>query len=154
MAVVETGSSSIDLGIDEESLAAATPQPKRPFADMCRRVLDRAGVPEVHQSMQLASHICGEVSRLPFVQEGVYPIEKNGVQVDVDAVEEQCRRLAAEAEKRLGSTMVWTPAAVAIAKAAIELRQAGEPLLQLQVVKSKEEKSAEVKAARAKLVAD
>lgn len=156
--VLETGAGGGDLGIDLESLAAATGPVKRPFGDLCERVITESGVAVNPQTRRLASIICGPegVAGLPFIQEDyerAVTDEKTGeiTTIPVDAIREQAMKLAAIAERRLDSPMVWTPAAIAMATTALTLRKS-KGLFAPDPPKPREERAAEVRAARAQLV--
>jgi hypothetical protein len=113
--VAETGGAAGLEGIvDAKSITAAHPRGKHPMELYCERVLRDCDVRVTHQTMQLASYICGlqGVAGLPYV--------------DKATVAAQAKKIAERADRDLNSAMVIGPLATKLATRAIELRLAGE----------------------------
>lgn len=109
--------------VDQKSLAAElmsrNPNRAKPheFALYCRRVIEKAGVPDAQETRQMASHICGVVAKLPFLPDS---------EMEVDGkteFEAQIEKTARRAEAALDSEMVWTASALKLSRAALELRR-------------------------------
>jgi hypothetical protein len=116
-------------GVDQRSLAqeilAKNPNraEKHPFRVFCERVIRESGVPDAQETREMASIVCGEVAKLPFLPDAETPLPIPGTTRKTTEFEQQIEKTARRAEEALDSAMVWTASALKIARTALELRQ-------------------------------
>lgn len=128
-APASVGGQDLTEFIDENSLQAETRRAyernrvgTRPFRQYQKKVIERAEVPNTHQTRQMASHVCGSAARLPFVPDSEVTIQDASGK-DTNEFEQQIIQMARFAEEMLGSEMVWTVSARKLARAALEIRR-------------------------------